>query len=205
MKPAARVIVPLSLLTISCSDTSEQTSAIKAVEQGYDMSRMDREELCSSVRRVSKDAINGFAALKAEERTISNSKTASMSRVYREYKENDTWFYMPGASDCYISSSLDRPPGTKQWAYYKCRWPYPALDQAKSGFQVLNRYIEICVDAEDIEVRQEKDGQKISRRIFRSPKASVNLYTEYYTKAFKGELVGSPVLDFSFQASIKRQ
>ena len=184
MKPAARVIVPLSLLTISCSDTSQQTSASKPAEQGYDMSRMDREELCSSIRRVSKDAINGFAALKAEERTIPESKTASMSRVYREYKENETWFHMPGASDCYISSSFDRPPGTKRWAHYKCRWPYPALDEAKSAFRVLNRYIEICVDAEDIEVRQEKDGQKISRRIFRAPKASLNLYTEYYTKVF---------------------
>jgi hypothetical protein len=205
MKPAARVIVPLSLLTVSCSDTSQQTSASTAVQQGYDMSRMDREELCSSIRRVSKDAINGFAALKAEERTIPNSKTASMSRVYREYKENETWFHMPGASDCYISSSLDRPPGTRQWAYYKCRWPYPALDEAKSEFRVLNRYIEFCVDAEDIEVRQEKDGHKISRRIFRAPTTSLNLYTEYYTEAFQGDLVGPPVLDVSFQASIKRQ
>jgi len=205
MKPAARVIVPLSLLTISCSDTSQQTSASKTAEQGYDMSRMDREEFCSSIRRVSKAAINGFAALKAEERIISNSKTASMSRVYREYKENETWFHMPGASDCYISNSLDRPPGTKQWAYYKCRWTYPALDEAKSGFRVLNRYVEICVDAEDIEIRQEKDGQKISRRMFRAPKTSLNLYTEYYTKAFKGEPVGPPVLSISFHASIKRQ
>lgn len=209
MKTAARAIVPLALLTISCSntsqETSQETSASKAVEQGYDMSRLDHEELCGSIRRVSKDVIHGFAALKAEERTIPESKNQSMSRVYREYQENETWFHMPGASDCYISSSFDRPPGTIRWAHYKCRWPYPTLEEAKSAFRDLNRYIEICVDAEDIEVRQEKDGRVISRRIFRAPKASLHLYTDYYTKSFKGELVGQPVLDFNFQASMKRQ
>ena len=205
MKTVARVIVPLSLLIISCSDKSQNTSAIKALEQGYDMSRMDREELCSSIRRVSKDALSGFSALKAEERTFPVSKTESMSRMYREYKENETWFHMPGASDCYISSSLDRPPGTIRWADYKCRWPYPTPNEAKSAFRDLNRYIEICVDAEDIEVRQEKDGQKISRRIFRAPKVTLNLYTAYYTEPLKDESIGPLVLDIDFQASIKRQ
>ena len=205
MKTAAWVMVPLSLLTISCSETSEQTSTEKPAEQGYDTSQMDREELCSSIRRASKDAINGFATLKAEVRTVPDSKIESMSRVYLEYHEYETWFHMPGASDCYISNSIDRPPGTIRWAHYKCRWPYQKLDEAKSAFRDLNRYIEICVDAEDIEVRPEKDGQKISRRIFRAPETSLNLYTEYYTKGSGDEEAGPPVLDISFQASIKRK
>ena len=205
MKTAARVIVPLSLLTISCSDKSEQTSASKVEERGYDMSQVDREELCSSIRRVSKDAINGFATLKAEARTVPDSKTESMSRVYLEYREHETWFHMPGASDCYVSSSFDRPPGTMRWAHYKCRWLYPTLAGAKSAFRDLNRHIEICVDAEDIDVQEQKNGKKISRRIFRAPETSLNLYTEYYTRALGDGQAGSPVLDINFQASIKRQ
>ena len=205
MKTAAWVIVPLSLLAISCSDPPEQASTDNATEQGYDISQMDREEFCSSIRRTSKDAINGFATLKAGNRTVPGSKTESMSRVYLEYREYETWFHMPGASDCYISSSIDRPPGTMRWAHYRCRWPYQTLDEAKSAFRDLNRYIEICVDAEDIEVRQEKDGQKISRRIFRAPETSLNLYTGYYTRGSGDGQSGSPVLDVSFQAGSKRK
>ena len=203
MKSAARVIVPLSLLTISCSDTSQDTSGIEAVKQGYEKSRTDRDEFCSSIRRVTKDAINGFAALKAEERAVPVSKTESMHRVYREYKENETWFHLPAASECYISNSLDRPPGTMRWSDYKCRWIHSTLDETKSAFRDLNRYIEICMEAEDIEVRQEKDGQKLSRRIFRSPEASLHLYTTYYTTTPDDEAMGSPVLDVIFQASKK--
>ena len=203
MKSAARVIVPLSLLTISCSDTSQDTSGIDAVKQGCERPWMDRDEFCSSIRRVTKDAINGFAALIAEDRTVPVSKTESMSRVYREYKENETWFHIPAASDCYISSSLDRPPRTMRWSDYKCRWAHSTLDGAKSAFQDLNRYIEICMEAEDIEVRQEKDGQKLSRRIFRSPEASLHLYTTYYTTNFDDDVMGAPVLDLIFQVSKK--
>jgi hypothetical protein len=168
------------------------------------MSRMDHEELCSSIRRVSKDAVKGFATLKTEERVIPGSKTASMSRMYREYREDETWFHMPGASDCHLTSSLDRPPGKTRWAHYRCQWSYPTLDTARSAFRDLNRYIEICVDAENVQVRQEKDGHEISRRVFRAPEASLNLHTSYYTLTLEGEPVGPPVLDLNFQASIKR-
>jgi hypothetical protein len=203
MKSAARVIVSLSLLTISCSDTSQNTSGIEAVEQEYERSWMDSDEFCSSIRRVTKDAINGFAALKADERTVPVSKTESMNRVYRDYRENETWFHMPAASDCYISSSLDRPPGTMRWSDYKCRWVHSTLDEAKLAFRDLNRYIEICMETEHIEVRQEKDGQKLSRRIFRAPETSLHLYTTYYTTNSDDEVMGPPALDIIFQASSK--
>jgi len=205
MKVTARVILPLSLLAISCSETSRESTASDVVKQASAPPRMDREELCSSVRRVSKDAVNGFATLKAEERTVPVSETESMSRVYREYQENETWLHMPGASDCYISSSLDRPPGTLRWAHYKCRWDHSTLDEAKSAFRDLNRYIEICVDSEDIEIAQDKDGQKLSRRIFRSPEASLHLYTSYYTTTSDDEAMGPPVVDLIFQTSRKPQ
>lgn len=205
MKNAACVIVPLSLLAVSCSDPPQPRSSNEVVQRQYDTSWMDHEELCSSVRRVSKDAVNGFAAFKAGERLVSVSKTESMSRVYREYQENETWFHMPGASDCYISNSLDRPPGTIRWAHYKCRWSHATLDEAESAFLDVNRYIEICVDAEDIAVRQEKDGQHLSRRIFRAPETSLHLYTIYHTVTFDDEETGPPVLDMVFQASIKPQ
>lgn len=204
MNSAGRAIALLSLLIISCSDTSQEAASIKAEEEAYEISRMDREELCGSIRRVSKDAIKGFAALKAEERAISVSKSESMQRVYREYQERETWFHLPGASDCFIWSSLDRPPDTSRWAYYECRWSYSTLDQAKSAFRDVNRYIEICVDSEEIDVTQEKDGQKISRRMFRAPNASLHLYTAYFTDTHEDERIGPPVLDVRFQASIKR-
>ena len=203
MKTTACVIVPLSLLAISCSDTSIETPPSEAADQVSDSSRMDREELCSSVRRVSKDAVNGFAALKAEQRVVPVSKTESMSRVYREYKENETWFHMPAASDCYISSSLDRPPGTMRWTHYRCRWDHSALSEAKSAYRDLNRQIEICMEAKDFEVRPEKDGRKLSRRIYRSPEASLYLYTTYYTTSSNGGPAGPPVVDLVFQASRK--
>ena len=60
------------------------------------------------------------------------------------------------------------------------------------------------MDAEDIEVRQKKDGQEISRRLFRAPNASLNLYTAFHTETLKDELTGLPVLDVNFQASLKR-
>jgi len=203
MKITARVIVPLSLLAISCSDTSIETPESEVVKQGLDLSGLDREELCSSVRRVSKYAVNGFTELKAEERIVSVSKTGSMSRLYREYGENETWFHMPEASDCYIASSLDRPPGTMRWDHYKCRWDHSSLDEAKSSFRNLNRYVEICVDSESIEVTKDKDGQKLSRRIFRAPDASLHLYTAYYTPTSEDERTEPPVVELIFQASRK--
>jgi hypothetical protein len=203
MKTAACVLLPLSLLMASCSDTPPDASAGKDAVQGYDMSRLDHTVLCSSIRRVSKDAVNGFAALQAGQRALTSSKMESMSRLYREYREDETGFHMPGASDCYLTSSLDRPPGTLRWAYYRCHWPYPSLDQARSAFRDLNRHIEICMDAEDLEVRQEKDGREISRRIFRAPDASLHLYTAYFSDTSKDEPTGPPVLDLRFQASLK--
>lgn len=203
MKSTALVIASLSLLAISCADTSMETAESEAAAKGSIMSRIDREELCSSVRRVSKDAVNGFAVFKAGERTVPVAKTESMSRVYREYQENETWFHMPEARDCYISSSLDRPPGTMRWADYRCRWLHSTRDQAKSAYRDLNRYIELCLDSEEIEVRQEKDGQKLARRIFRSPEASLHLYTAYYTATSDDEVVGPSVVDLVFQASRK--
>ncbi len=204
MNSAGRAIAPLSLLIISCSDISQETASSNAAQEANDVTQIDREELCSSIRRVSKDAINGFAVFKAGERAVPVSKLESMHRVYREYQEHETWFHLPGASDCYIWTSLDRPPDTSQWSYYQCRWPYSTLDEAMSAFRDVNRYIEICVDAEDIGATQEKDGQKISRRMFRAPNASLHLYTAYFTDAHEDMSVGTPVLDVSFQASIKR-
>jgi len=203
MKTTARVIVPLSLLAISCSDTSVDKPESESVKQRSGLSQLDREELCSSVRRISKDAVNGFAGLRAEEKIVSVAKTASMSRLYREYGENETWFHMPEASDCYIASSLDRPPGTMRWDQYQCRWDLSTLDDAKSAFRRLNRYIEICVDSENVEIAQDKDGQKLSRRIFRAPDASLYLYTAYYTPTSDDEQTGPPLVALVFQASRK--
>ena len=205
MNASVRVIVPLSLFIVSCSDKSQETSVGETVEQAYEMSRMDRDELCSSLRRVSKDAVKRFATLKAGERSLPSSTTESMSRLYREYQENETWFHIPGASDCHVSNRLDRPPGTIRWAHYKCRWNYPTLDQARSAFRDLNRYIEICMKAEDIEVRQDKDGEKVSRRMFRAPNSSLNLYTLYFTESLQDGLTGQPVLEIDFQAGMSRQ
>lgn len=204
MKTLAQVIVPLSLLTVSCSETPRDIPPATAVEPGLNMSLIDREEFCSSVRRISKDAINGFAALKGQERDVPGSKAESMGRLYREYQENETWFHMPEASDCYISTSIDRPPGKMRWSQYRCRWHASAPGQAQAAFRDLARYIDICVAAEDTQIQLAKDGREIAWQMFRAPDASLDLYTEYRVRTSEGELMESPVLEINFKGSRKR-
>lgn len=204
MKTASCVILPLSLLTASCSDTAEETAPIGVTGPGHAMSRMDHEEFCSSIRRVSKEAANGFATLKSGARTVPGAKTETMSRVYREYQEDETWFHLPAASDCHIASSMDRPPGKARWANYRCRWRHATLDEAGSAFRDMNRHIGICMEAEDIKIMRERDGQKIAWRIFRAPDVTLNLFTAYHTESLGGESVGPPVLDLDLQAGMDR-